>query len=74
MTYRRSHGNARTNTDAARWVGGDAMVDVLFWVFFGIGFFVMLAMILSIFRTIWAGKKERDAWKGLEEKSSILNK
>lgn len=50
------------------------MVDVLFWVFFGIGFIVMLAMVLSIFRTIWAGKKERDAWKGLDEKSSILNK
>lgn len=55
-------------------VEGDAMVDVLFWVFFGVGFIVMLAMVLSIFRTIWAGKKERDAWKGLEEKSSILNK
>ncbi len=50
------------------------MVDVLFWVFFGVGFIVMLAMILSVFKTIWAGKKERDAWKGLEEKSSILNK
>jgi hypothetical protein len=55
-------------------VGGDAMVDVLFWVFFGVGFIVMIATILSIFRTIWVGKKERDAWKGLEGKSSILNK
>ncbi len=55
-------------------VAGDAMVDVLFWVFFGVGFVVMIAMVVSIFRTIWAGKKERDAWKGLEEKSSILNK
>ncbi len=55
-------------------VEGDAMVDVLFWVFFGVGFIVMIAMILSIFRTVWAGKKERDAWKGLNAKSSILNK
>ena len=55
-------------------VGGDAMVDVLFWIFFGAGFIVMLATILSIFRTIWVGKKERDAWKGLEGKSSILNR
>lgn len=55
-------------------VRGDAMVDVLFWVFFGAGFIVMLAMIVSIFRTVWAGKKERDAWKGLDGKSSILNK
>ncbi len=50
------------------------MVDVLFWVFFGVGFIVMLAMVISVFRTIWVGRKERDAWKGLDEKSSILNK
>lgn len=70
----RGRGNARTNTDAPREGGGDAMVDVLFWVFFGVGFIVMIATILSIFRTIWVGKKERDAWKGLEGKSSILNR
>lgn len=50
------------------------MVDVLFWVFFGIGFLVMLAMIVFVFRTIWEGRKERDSWKGLSGKSSILGR
>ena len=53
---------------------GDAMIHVLFWAFFGIGFFVMLAMIVSVFYAIWAGKRERDQWKALLDKSSILRR
>jgi uncharacterized membrane protein YoaT (DUF817 family) len=50
------------------------MMDVLFWAFFGIGFLVMMAMIVSVFRSIWNGKKERDHWKGISDKSSILRR
>jgi uncharacterized membrane protein YoaT (DUF817 family) len=54
--------------------GGVAMMDVLFWAFFGIGFLVMLAMIVSVFHGIWSGKKEKDHWKALSDKSSILRR
>ncbi|MBI5420155.1 MAG: hypothetical protein HZA60_08695 [Deltaproteobacteria bacterium] len=50
------------------------MVDLLFWAFFGIGFLVMVVMIFSVFRAIWEGKKDRDIWKGLRGKSSILQR
>ncbi|HSM00566.1 MAG TPA: hypothetical protein VK944_10650 [Candidatus Limnocylindria bacterium] len=50
------------------------MMDVLFWGFFGVGFLVMLAMIVSVFRSIWNGKRERDNWKELVDKSSILKR
>jgi uncharacterized membrane protein YoaT (DUF817 family) len=53
---------------------GGTMMDVLFWGFFGIGFLVMLAMIVSVFRSIWKGKRERDDWKALVDKSSILKR
>jgi hypothetical protein len=53
---------------------GGAMMDVLFWGFFGIGFLVMIAMIVSVFRSIWNGKRERDHWKELVDKSSILKR
>jgi uncharacterized membrane protein YoaT (DUF817 family) len=53
---------------------GVAMMDVLFWAFFGIGFLVMLAMIVSVFHGIWYGKKEKDHWKALSDKSSILRR
>lgn len=54
--------------------GGVAMMDVLFWAFFGIGFLVMLAMIVSVFHAVWRGKREKDHWKALSEKSSILRR
>lgn len=47
-------------------------MHVLFWGFFVIGFLVMAAMIVSVFRSIWNGKRERDHWKELADKSSIL--
>ncbi len=50
------------------------MMDVLFWAFFVIGFLVMMAMIVSVFRSIWSGKKEKDHWKALEDNSSILRR
>lgn len=50
------------------------MIDLLFWGFFGIGFLVMLAMIVSVFQSIWNGKKEKDTWKALDDKSSILRR
>ena len=53
---------------------GVAMMDVLFWAFFGIGFLVMMAMIVFVFRSIWNGKKERDHWKALDDNSSILRR
>ncbi len=49
------------------------MVDVLFWVFFGLGFAVMAVMIVFVFREIWGGK-ERTDWKGLSGKSSLLGR
>lgn len=48
------------------------MLDVLFWAFFGVGFLVMLAMIVSAFLSIRDGRRKRNAWKDLEEKPSIL--
>ena len=53
---------------------GVATMDFLFGVFFGIGFAVMIVMIVSVFRAIWEGKKEREIWKGLSGKSSLLRK
>ncbi len=50
------------------------MMDVLFWAFFGIGFFVMLAMIVSVFHAVWKGKKEKDHWRALNDNSSILRR
>jgi hypothetical protein len=51
-----------------------AMMDVLFWAFFGIGFLVMMAMIVFVFRSIGNGKTERDHWKALNDNSSILRR
>jgi uncharacterized membrane protein YoaT (DUF817 family) len=64
----------RTNIHGPKRGGGVAMMDVLFWAFFGIGFLVMLAMIVSVFHSIWNGKKERDHWRALSDKSSILRR
>ena len=50
------------------------MMDVLFWGFFVIGFLVMLAMIASVFRAIWKGKRDRDHWKELADRSSLLKR
>lgn len=50
------------------------MADLLFWVFFGVGFVVMVVMIVSVFRSVWEGKKEREIWKGLSGKSSLLQR
>jgi uncharacterized membrane protein YccC len=50
------------------------MMDVLFWAFFGIGFLVMMAMIVFVFRSIGNGKRERDHWKALDDNSSILRR
>jgi hypothetical protein len=50
------------------------MLDLLFWVFFAFGFGVMVVMIVSVFQAIWEGKKERDSWKGLSGKSSLLQR
>ena len=54
--------------------GGTAMMDVLFWGFFVVGFLVMVVMIVSVFRAIWNGKKERDHWRDLRDKQSILHR
>ncbi len=67
-------GNPRTNIHGPAQGRGAAMMDVLFWGFFGIGFLVMLAMIVSVFQSIWNGKRERDRWKDLRDKSSILHR
>jgi uncharacterized membrane protein YoaT (DUF817 family) len=64
----------RERTIMAQEGEGGAMMDVLFWGFFGVGFLVMLAMIVSVFRSIWNGKRERDNWKELVDKSSILKR
>jgi hypothetical protein len=53
---------------------GVAMVDLLIWTFFGAGFIVMIVMIVSVFRAIWEGRKEREIWKGLSGKLSTLKK
>jgi len=50
------------------------MMDYMFWGFFGIGFLVMLAMIVFVFQSIWNGKKERDNWNDLRDKPSILRR
>lgn len=50
------------------------MADLLFWVFFGVGFAVMVVMIVSVFLAVWEGKKEREIWKGLSGKSSFLQR
>lgn len=50
------------------------MVDVLFWVFFGAGFLVMLAMIVAAFLSVRQGRKRMDEWRELEEKSSLLRR
>lgn len=50
------------------------MVDLLIWTFFGAGFIVMIVMIVSVFRAIWEGRKEREIWKGLSGKLSTLKK
>jgi hypothetical protein len=50
------------------------MMDVLFWAFFGIGFLVMLAMIVSVFQSLWNGKKEKNRWRAGGEDSSILHR
>jgi len=67
-------GNPWTNVHGPRWGEGVAMLDVLFYAFFGIGFLVMMAMIVFVFRSIWNGKKERDHWKALDDNSSILRR
>ena len=50
------------------------MVDLVFWGFFGLGFVVMVVMIVSVFRAVWEGKKERDIWSGISGKSSLLQR
>ncbi len=50
------------------------MLDVLFWLFFGLGFAMIAVMIVSVFRDIRGGGKERDAWKRLTGKSSLLGR
>jgi hypothetical protein len=50
------------------------MVDLLFWIFFGLGFVVMIFMIGSVFRAVLEGKKEREAWKRLNDRSSFLQR
>lgn len=47
------------------------MLDLLFWVFFGLGFLVMLIMIVTIFRSVWESRKDRDIWKGMSGKSLL---
>lgn len=59
---------------APRGEKGAAMMDVLFWAFFGIGFFMMLAMIVSVFQSLWKAKKEKNRWKAGGENSSILHR
>lgn len=50
------------------------MLDILFWAFFGIGFFVMLAMIVSVFLSIREGRRKKESWRDLEGESSILRR
>lgn len=49
-------------------------MDFFAWAFFGAGFVVMVVMIVSVFRSVWEGRKERDAWKVLSGKSSFLKR
>jgi hypothetical protein len=39
------------------------MVDLVFWGFFGLGFVVMVVMIL-VFQALWDGRSE-EIWKGI---------
>ena len=48
-----------------------AMLDLLFWVFFGLGFLVMLIMIVTIFRSVWESRKDREIWKGMSGNSLL---
>jgi hypothetical protein len=50
------------------------MVDLVFWGFFGLGFVVMVVMIVSVFQALWDGRKEREIWKGISGKSSPLRR
>lgn len=50
------------------------MLDILFGAFFGIGFLVMLAMIVSAFLSIRDGKRRKESWRELEGESSILRR
>jgi len=50
------------------------MLDILLWAFFGIGFFVMLAMILSAFLSIRDARRRKESWRELEGESSILRR
>jgi hypothetical protein len=50
------------------------MVDLVFWGFFGLGFVVMVVMIVSVFQALWDGRKEREIWKGISGKSSLLRR
>ena len=47
------------------------MLDLLFWLFFGLGFLVMLIMIVTIFRSVLENRKDRDIWKGMGGKSLL---
>ncbi len=47
------------------------MGDILIWAFFGLGFIVMLAMVGTIFRTIWEGKGKKDRWKSASGKATF---
>lgn len=51
---------------------GADMLDILFWAFFGIGFLVMLAMVVSAFLSIRDGRRRKESWRRLEGESSIL--
>lgn len=48
------------------------MLDILLWAFFGIGFLVMLAMIISAFLSIRDGRKRKESWRELNGDSSLL--
>ncbi|GAB4368052.1 MAG: hypothetical protein Kow00128_13070 [Deltaproteobacteria bacterium] len=50
------------------------MLDILFWAFFGIGFLVMLAMVVSAFLSIRDGRRRSERWRELEGESSFLRR
>lgn len=53
---------------------GAVMLDILFWAFFGVGFLVMLAMVVSAFLSIRDGKRRKESWRELEGESSFLRR
>lgn len=47
------------------------MLDLVFWIFFGLGFLVMLTMIVTVFRSVWESRKDRDIWKRMSGRSLL---